>query len=138
MASIVKEAVIEVGAPECWGALRDFGALHQRLAPGFVTDVQMVGPRDREVTFFTGAVAREYLIGTDDEHMRLAYSVTESPLGASHQSASAQVISEGGSRCRFVWITDVVPDELAERIGELMDGGMRAMKQALEAAATHP
>lgn len=40
------------------------------------------------------------------------------------------------TRCRFVWITDVLPDELAERLGELMDGGMRAMKRALEAAAT--
>jgi hypothetical protein len=136
MATIVKEAVIEVGAPECWDALRDFGALHRRLAPGFVLDVQMLGPRERQVTFFSGAIAREYLVGVDDERMRLAYAVTESPLRASRQNASAQVIPEGPARCRFVWITDVLPDELAGHIGELMDGGMRTMKRALEAAAT--
>jgi hypothetical protein len=136
MATIVQEAVIEVGAPECWDALLDFGALHRRLAPGFVLDVQMLGPREREVTFFSGAIAREYLVGVDDEHMRLAYAVTESPLRASRQNASAQVIPDGPARCRFVWITDVLPDELAGRIGPLMEGGMQAIKRALEAAAT--
>jgi hypothetical protein len=43
MASIVREVVIAAPAAPCWDAIRDFGALHERLAPGFVTGVAMVG-----------------------------------------------------------------------------------------------
>jgi len=92
MASIVKEVVIDADPTRCWEAIRDFSALSERLVPGFVTQVEMVGPREREITFFTGVVAREYIVGADDERMRLAYTVTESPMGSSHHSASVQVI----------------------------------------------
>jgi hypothetical protein len=134
MASIVKEVVVEAPATNCWDALRDFGAVHQRLVPGFLTDARMVGPREREVTFFNGAVAREILVGIDEKQMRLAYSVVRSPMGSTHHNASAQVIPDGEARCRFVWITDVLPDGLAVRTGELMDHGIEVIRQTLEAA----
>ena len=111
-------------------------ALHQRLAPGFISDVQMVSPREREITFFSGAVAREYLVGIDDDRRRLAYTVVESPMGSTHHNASVEVHPDGEARCRFVWITDVLPDELAERTGELMDRGIAVIKETLEAATT--
>jgi AraC family transcriptional regulator len=34
--------------------------------------------------------------------------------------------------CRFVWITDVLPDAAAERICPLMNAGVTALKQSLE------
>ena len=136
MATVVREIGIDVAAGTCWDAVRDFGALGERLAPGFVTDVQMVGARERQVTFFTGSVAREYLVGSDDAMMRLAYAVTESPLGSSHMNAAVQVIADGDARCRFVWITDVLPDELADRVAALMDRGLDAIKTTLQTAAT--
>ena len=37
MASIVRKAVIEAPAARCWDVLRDFSALPERLARGFVT-----------------------------------------------------------------------------------------------------
>lgn len=134
MASIVREVVVEAGAAECWDAARDFAALHQRLAPGFITDVQMLSPREREITFFSGAVAKEYLLGIDDDRRRLAYTVVESPMGSTHHNASVEVHPDGDTRCRFVWITDVLPDELAERTGALMDRGIAVIKETLEAA----
>ncbi|MHB1536059.1 MAG: SRPBCC family protein [Acidimicrobiales bacterium] len=134
MASIVREVVVEAGAAECWDAVRDFAALHQRLAPGFITDVQMVSPREREITFFSGAVAREYLVGIDDDRRRLAYTVVESPMGSTHHNASVEVHPDGEARCRFVWVTDVLPDEMAARTGELMDRGIAVIKETLEAA----
>ncbi len=134
MASIVKEVVIEAGAAKCWEAVRDFAALTERLVPGFVTRVEMVKPRERVVTFATGAVAREFLVGMDDERMRLAYTVTESPMGSSHHNASVQVVQEGDSRCRFVWITDLLPDELEPHSERLMEEGIRIIKNTLEAA----
>ena len=136
MASIVKEVGVDAGAAPCWDAVRDFAALHQRLAPGFITDVQMVSSREREITFFSGAVAREYLVGIDDDRRRLAYTVVESPMGSTHHNASVEVHPDGEARCRFVWITDVLPDELAERTGELMDRGIAVIKETLEAATT--
>jgi hypothetical protein len=33
-----------------------------------------------------------------------------------------------------VWIIDVLPDDLARRIGELIDSGLAAIKKTLEAA----
>jgi Polyketide cyclase / dehydrase and lipid transport len=138
VATVIRKAAIEAPAEHSWAALRDFGALHERLAVGFVTSTTMVSDRDREVTFFTGAVARERLIGIDDEAMRLAYSVVEGPMGATHHNASAQIVPDGPDRCTFVWITDVLPDELGDRTAGLMDAGLRAMKSALEGATTSP
>jgi hypothetical protein len=138
VASVVKEIVVEADAELCWDAVRDFGGLHRRLVPGFVTDLQMVGDRQRRITFLTGAVATEYLVGRDEGRRRLAYTVTESPMGSSHHNASVEVVPTGDGRCRFIWTTDVLPDELAERTGELMDAGIRVIKQTLEGVAAGP
>jgi len=51
---------------------------------------------------------------------------------ASHHHASAQVFAHGEGRSRFVWITDVLPDEFAAYIGSMMDQGGDAMKKTLE------
>ena len=42
MASIHKEALIAAAPTEVWAAIRDVGAVHRRLAPGFVTDTNVV------------------------------------------------------------------------------------------------
>jgi hypothetical protein len=133
MASIVREARIAAPAARCWDALRAFDALHERLARGFVTGLVMTGERERTITFFTGAVATERLIGADEPSMRLAYTVTDGPLRATHYNASAQVIPVDAETCRFVWAIDVLPDELGPRVAELMDVGLKAMTATLEA-----
>lgn len=132
MASVVRTVTIAAEAERCWDALLDFGALHRRLAPGFIADCRLVEPDVRKVTFSTGAVAKERLVGTDDDAMRLAYTVVDSPMGSTHHNASAQVIPDGSTRCRFVWVTDVLPDELAARVEVLMDSGLEAIKHHLE------
>lgn len=137
MASIVKEVVIDAHPDDVWAALQDFGALHERLVPGFVVNCHLDGSDVRTVTFFNGAVAREVLIGVDDAARRLAYSVTESPLGFTHNNASAQVFSDGVGRSRFVWITDLLPDELATPTAELMERGIAVIKTTLESHAVH-
>ena len=78
MASIYKEVVIEVRPDEVWAALRDWGALHRRLAPGFVTDCRLDG-EDRIVTFAGGLVVREVLVALDDERRRLVWTVVDGP-----------------------------------------------------------
>ena len=70
MASIRKEIQIDAPPEKVWDAVRDFGALHERLVPGFVTDCRMDG-KDWIVTFASGAVVREVLIDLDNEQGRL-------------------------------------------------------------------
>ena len=76
MASIHKEIPIRTSAEQAWDALRDFGALHTRLVPGFVTDCRVVDD-SRIVTFGNGSVVRELLIDRDDAALRLVRSVVD-------------------------------------------------------------
>jgi carbon monoxide dehydrogenase subunit G len=135
MASIIKEVTIDARPDDVWAAVRDFGALHERLVPGFVVNCRLDGQDTRIVTFFNGVVAREILIGIDDAARRLAYSVVESPLGFTHNSASVEVFTEGEGQARLAWITDLLPDDLAARTTELMDFGIGVIKQTMEARA---
>jgi hypothetical protein len=135
MASIIRQAVIDAPAARCWEAVRAFDALHERLARGFVTAVTMRGERERQVTFFTGSVATEALVGIDEEAMRLAYTVTDGPLHADHYNASAQVIPQTPQQCLFVWTVDILPDELATMTAQLMDAGLRAITATLSSNA---
>jgi hypothetical protein len=136
MASIVRDIVIAAPAEYCWDAVRDFGAVDKRLAAGFVTGVTMTSDRDRQVTFFTGAVATETLVGIDDQAMRLAYKIDDGPMHAAHYNASVQVIPHGAGQSRFVWTVDVLPDELTERTAAAMDAGLAAICATLAGGGT--
>jgi hypothetical protein len=132
MASIRKEILIDASPEDVWAAVRDWGALHERLVPGFVVDTQLDG-EDRIVTFFNGIVLREVLIDLDDEARRLVWSVVDGPY--THHNASSQVFPEPGGRTRFLWVADLLPHELAERTDPLMEQGTNVVKQTLEALA---
>lgn len=129
MATIQKEIVIESGLDRVWDALRDFNAVHQRLAPGFVTDCR-AEEGARVVSFANGMVARELFVGLDEKTHRLSYAAVGGKL--THHNASAQLFAEGADRTRFVWTADVLPHELADFIGAMMAQGATAMKRTLE------
>ncbi|SDY82251.1 Polyketide cyclase / dehydrase and lipid transport [Variovorax sp. YR266] len=130
MATVYKEFIVEADAAHVWDALRDFGAVHTRLAPSFLIGCTIDAEGARILTFANGLVAREVLVGIDDAHRRLAYTVTGGQ--AAHHHATAQVFEEGAGRSRFVWITDVLPDAMAAYIGPMMEQGGAAMKATLE------
>jgi hypothetical protein len=88
MASIRKEIVIQAPAETVWAAVRDVGAVHERLAPGFVVDTRLEDGA-RVVTFGNGQVARELIVDVDDEARRLAWAVVGTRL--THHNASLQV-----------------------------------------------
>ncbi|WP_116998261.1 SRPBCC family protein [Desertimonas flava] len=131
MATIIRQTTIDVTPAEAWAALEDFGAVHRRLAAGFVATCTLDAPEVRAITFVNGAAARERLVGVDHDARRLAYSVIESGLGFSHHNAAAQVV-EQGERTVFVWTTDLLPDDLADAVAGLMDAGLAAIKATLE------
>jgi carbon monoxide dehydrogenase subunit G len=129
MASIRKEISINARADDVWAALRDVGALHTRLVPGFVVDTKLEEGA-RVVTFGNGAVARELIVDLDDEARRLVWSVVGGRF--THHNASAQVFPDGDGRSRFVWIADLLPNELAGDIGALMEQGTAVIKKTLD------
>ena len=128
MASIHKDILIDADPAEVWDALRDFGALHTRLVPGFVTDTKLDGDA-RIVTFANGAVAREVLVDCNDAKRRLVYAVRSERV--TQHSASAQVFANEGGRSRLVWIVDVLPHEVAPYMDAQMELGAAAMQKAL-------
>ena len=132
MASIHKEISIEAAPEQVWDALRDIGAVHTRLAPGFVTNV-VLEPGARVVTFGNGMVVRELIISVDQERRRVAWAARTEQL--SHYSASAQVFAEGAARTRFVWIADLLPHAMEPAIAGMIDQGLAAIKRHLEQTA---
>jgi hypothetical protein len=134
MASIHKDISVDVPAQHAWDAVRDYGAVHVRVVPGFVVDTRLEGD-DRVVTFASGARARERLVTLDDERRRLVYTVVDGPLGATHHQASVEVVDrDGGTGCTILWTTDVLPDRLGPAIDGLMDQGAAAMATTLRAS----
>lgn len=128
MASIHKDILIDADPAEVWDALRDFGALHTRLVPGFITDTKLDGDA-RIVTFANGAVAREVLVDCNDAKRRLVYAIRSERV--TQHSASAQVFADEGGRSRLVWIVDVLPHEVAPYMDAQMELGAAAMQKAL-------
>lgn len=132
MASIRREFLIDARPEDVWAAVRDVGAVHQRLVPGVLTDSHLDGDA-RVVTFANGMVVRELIVDLDDKARRFAYAAVGGMLR--HHNASWQVFAEGEGRSRFVWITDMLPNEAVGQISALIDEGCRVMKQTLERQA---
>jgi hypothetical protein len=127
MASIHKDIIIDASADEVWDAVRDFGAVHRRLVPGFVLDTRLDGEA-RIVSFANGTVARELLVDCDDARQRLVYAAISERV--KQHSASVQVIADGETRCRLLWTVDVLPHEIAPYIDAQMDHAAGAMQRA--------
>jgi len=129
MASIRKEILLESSAENVWAAVRDVGALHHRLVPGFVVDTRLEEGA-RVVTFGNGMVVRELIVDVDDDARRLAWSARGGRL--THHNASVQVLADGPRRCRLVWIADLLPNELAGEIRAMIDQAAAVMKKTLD------
>jgi hypothetical protein len=127
MASIRKEIKVASGAAHVWDAVRDVGAIHQRLVPGFVTDCRMDGSDARIVTFANGLTARELIVDVDDSQRRIVWSARSPRL--SHHNASLQVFEDGDTSARLVWIADLLPHEMAPAIAGMIEQGLAAMER---------
>ena len=128
MASIRKEFDLSAPADQVWAAFKDVGAVHTRLARGFVTDCRMDG-KDRIVTFVNGLVAREVIVDLDDRARRIVYSARSEQL--QHHNASFTV-SARGTGSLVVWVADLLPDAMAQPIGAMMEQGAAAMRKTLD------
>jgi carbon monoxide dehydrogenase subunit G len=131
MASITKERRVNAPVDQVWDAVRDVGAIHRRLVPGFVTDCRMDGEDVRVVTFGNGITVRELIVDLDDKQRRLVWSARGGRL--THHNAVLQVMTDGDGT-RLVWTADLLPNEMRDTIDQMIEQGLGAMKRALESA----
>jgi len=129
MATLYRLIAVNASVEFAWQAIVDIGALHTRLVRGFVVDTQLDGDT-RKVTFANGMTVDEKIISIDHAHHRLAYTVVGGR--ASHYNASVQVVATADHGCEIHWIIDLLPDELAQPIGQMVEAGAAAMKTTLE------
>ncbi len=132
MACIRKEILIEARPEDVWAAVRDVGAVHKRLAPGFVVDTRLDGDA-RVVTFANGMVVRELIVDIDDAARRFAWAAVGGRL--THHNASMQVFADGEGRSRLVWIADLLPNNLEGYIRTLIEQGAGVVKETLDRRA---
>ena len=128
MPSLRKELAVDAPAEDVWSAVRDFGAVHQRVARGFIVDCKLDGDA-RIVTFANGGEARELLVSRDDDARRLVYAIKNERIA--HYNAAVQVFDLGERRCRVVWTIDLLPNEIEGYIDRRMDEAVLAMQATL-------
>ena len=132
MATIRRELLLSASPEAVWDVIRDVGAVHRRLAPGFATDTRLEEGA-RVVTFANGVVARELIVSVEEEARRLVWSVVGGQ--ATHHNSSFQVFAGVGAGTRLVWITDVLPDAVVPPLSAMIEAGSQAIQRALGAAA---
>ncbi|HJV44006.1 SRPBCC family protein [Caulobacter sp.] len=133
MAAIHKSILIDASPDAVWDAVRDIGAIHERLCPGFVVDTQMVDDgAARMVTFGNGMVVKELIVDCDDTRRRLVWSARSERLAHHNGVMTIEDASEG--RARAIWTADVLPHAAADTVGPMMQQGLAAMKARLDGA----
>ena len=128
VATVVKHIEVRASVEAAWDAIRDIGALHTRLVPGFVIDTKLE-PGARIVTFGNGAILREPIVTLDEAERRLVW--TADAGRTRHYNASAQVFAKEEGAL-VVWIADFLPDEAKPAIEAAMTAGAAAMRAALD------
>ncbi|MES1202426.1 MAG: SRPBCC family protein [Pseudomonadota bacterium] len=124
MATIRKQVMIATAPDAVWAAFRDFHAVHEKVARGFVVAAEPEGAGVRHVTFANGLKAREDLISCNDELCRLAYTASGGRLVHHNGVFEVRPRDEGAL---VVWTLDVLPDEMASAIETIMEAGCEAM-----------
>jgi Polyketide cyclase / dehydrase and lipid transport len=133
MATIRSEIKTRAKPSEVWSAIRDIGALHTRLVPGFVADTKLE-PGARVVTFANGVTLREPIVTLDDEARRLVW--THDGGRARHYNGALQVSELGDGMTSVVWTADFLPDDIGGYMSKAIEAGMAAMQQSLDRLAT--
>ncbi len=70
MASIREEILVAAAPEQVWAAVRDVGAVHRRLVPGYALDARMEG--DVRILTVSGGEVRELIVAIDDAARRVA------------------------------------------------------------------
>jgi carbon monoxide dehydrogenase subunit G len=131
VATIYREFDVEAPVHKVWEAISDVGAVNKLIT--FLGEVTLVGDR-RTCELGDMGKLEELIVTVDEENRRVAYSIRESPFNMLHHSASMQTFPNGNDGSKFVWITDVYPDEAAgPQLVDAVDASVESIKAALRA-----
>jgi hypothetical protein len=125
MTTIRRSVRIDTTPDHLWEVVRDIGALHTRLVPGFVVNTELE-PGARVVTFANGMVTRELIVSVDDEARRVCWSARNEHLV--HHNAAFEVRADGDTVIG-VWTADVLPDTVAPVVAGMIEEGLAAMQR---------
>jgi len=130
VATIHKTANIAVSTAKVWDRIAAVGEL-DKILPA-ILQCRLEGDT-RHCTMADGAALEEQILSIDPALMRVAYTITKSPLPMDHHFSSMQVISED-SHSRLEWFTDVKPDHLKTAVSEMLDQMLDLMVERLASA----
>ncbi|MDG0809171.1 SRPBCC family protein [Cohnella rhizosphaerae] len=133
MPSIRKETIIDRPPEQVWDAVRDVGAFHLRLVPGYTQNTLLDG-NERTLILPNGDAVRELIVSVDDESRRMVFAVKEGRLPLVHHNASFQVLPHGDRGSIFVWVTDFLPETLSADIQAQTDRVSAVIKHTIENA----
>jgi hypothetical protein len=133
MGTIRSELKTAAKASDVWSAVRDIGALHTRLVPGFVVDTKLE-PGGRVVTFVNGVTLREPIVSLDDDARRLVW--THEGGRARHYNGALEVSELPDGLTSVVWTADFLPDDVHDYFSQAIDAGMAAMQRSLDRLAS--
>ncbi len=126
MATINVSTTLAVPADQLWATVKDVGGVSGML--DVITESSLAGDT-RSCTMADGGQLTETILSVDDEHRRVAYTITDSPFPIEAHAASMQVTDAGGGRSTFQWITDVKPDAMADGLRPLMEGEIAQLEK---------
>lgn len=129
--SMTREVLTTASPDAVWDAVRDIGALHTRLVPGFVVNTELV-PGGRRVTFASGRTVEEPIVSCCDSLRRLVWTVRAEGFPFTHYNGCVQVHARAAGGSRVEWTADFLPDSAATILDGLMNAGATAMAQALK------
>ena len=134
MGSMTKEILTDAEPQLVWDAIRDIGALHTRLVPGFVLDTKLI-PGGRLVTFSNGLIVEEPIISLSDSTRRLVWTAKAKAVPLTHYNSAVQVHARAAGGTLFEWTADFLPDSAATMLEPMMSAGAAAMSRALQELA---
>jgi len=126
-ATVRRQTEVAADPAAVWDAIADFAAVHTRVAPGFLTALDLDGS-DRIVTFATGATAREVFVSRDETLRRLVYAILEGPFRSYSAALEVEAVAGGA---RVTWTIDLAPASHAEYVAGMMDQALPIMRRML-------
>ena len=136
MGSMTQEVLTDAAPDTVWDAVRDIGALHTRLVPGFVVNTELI-PGGRRVTFASGRTVEEPVVSCSDSLRRLVWTVRAEGFPFTHYNGCVQVHARAAGGSRVEWTADFLPDSAATILEGLMNAGATAMAHALQSLGGH-
>jgi hypothetical protein len=92
-------------------------------------------PGGRRVTFASGLVIEEPIVDSNDNLRRLVWTAVGGSTGLTHYNGAVQVFAREAGGSRVVWTADLLPNEAATSIEQMMQQGATAMAPTLDALA---